>query len=322
MSDEIAVRLLPRAGASGQDVETRALVSLPNREAAEKIAAGQAEPVIEIRAHDPTLPATGVPLVDAFRLLVAQHPDALAVGGFHADFSTFLVRTFSEPPDWPTMAKRSRLREFAGLDRPPPPETDPWLGERAKDWWGPRPRIIRIDELDQELKGLIQVFTLTSVLHRFLKQLQDGALLATGNWEGDLATLENRPIRPNWWTKDILVQLGKDEIRELTIEHPRVGVRRWSGVHARSGSSLKHPETERTTQAGKAHLRAELRSWLEAVSLERRDRWLKKDYFKAAQVRFEDKLSRNLFNEIWKHAVLPEECKAPGRRARENPREI
>ena len=260
MSDEITVCLLPRAGASRQDVKTRPVVSLPIREAAEKIAAGQAEPIIKIRAHNPALPGTGVPIVEAFRLLAAQHPDALVVGGFHAEFSAFLVREFSEPPDWPTMAKRSRLRELAGLDRPPPPKTDPWLRQRAEDWWGPRPRIIQIDELDQELRRLIQDFTLSTVLHRFLKQLQDGELLASGNWESDLATLENREIRLSWWTRDILVQLGKGDIRELTIEHPRLGVRRWSGVHVRSGGSLEHPETDRTTQAGKARLRAELRS--------------------------------------------------------------
>ena len=157
-------------------------------------------------------------------------------------------------------------------------------------------------------------FVLISVLHRFVRQLQEGTLSATGVSEDHLAELENRTIPKGWWIRNILVQIPTDEIRELTADNPEPGIRRWSGVHITSGTNDQWVEGARNTHTETARLRHELRRWLEDLARKHRDAWIKEDYLEPAQEKFGDMVTENLLNEVWRAADLPPECKAHGRR--------
>jgi hypothetical protein len=66
--------------------------------------------------------------------------------------------------------------------------------------------------------------------------------------------------------------------------------------------------------ASLARLRTELRRWLQREAQSRGMSWQKKHYCSAARTRFGDRVTNNLFNEVWRSADLPEALRRPGLR--------
>jgi hypothetical protein len=63
-----------------------------------------------------------------------------------------------------------------------------------------------------------------------------------------------------------------------------------------------------------ATLRADVRRWLQQEARARGQSWQKKHYCTAARTRFGDRLTNNLFNEVWRSANLPQALRRPGLR--------
>jgi hypothetical protein len=63
-----------------------------------------------------------------------------------------------------------------------------------------------------------------------------------------------------------------------------------------------------------ARLRTALRRWLQREAHSRGMSWRKKHYCSAARIRFGDRVTNNLFNEVWRSADLPEGLRRPGLR--------
>ena len=66
--------------------------------------------------------------------------------------------------------------------------------------------------------------------------------------------------------------------------------------------------------ASLARLRTDLRGWLQREARARGMSWQKKHYCSAARTRFGDRVTNNLFNEVWRSADLPEGLRRPGLR--------
>jgi hypothetical protein len=79
---------------------------------------------------------------------------------------------------------------------------------------------------------------------------------------------------------------------------------------ARARSS--RPRRVPGAHASLARLRTELRRWLQREALSRGMSWQKKHYFDAAHACFGDRVTNNLFNEVWRSADLPESLRRPG----------
>jgi hypothetical protein len=85
---------------------------------------------------------------------------------------------------------------------------------------------------------------------------------------------------------------------------------------ARTRSSRPSPTNERMPRehASLAGLRTELRRWLQREARARGRSWQKKHYCSGARARFGDRVTNNLFNEVWRSADLPEGLRRPGLR--------
>jgi hypothetical protein len=81
---------------------------------------------------------------------------------------------------------------------------------------------------------------------------------------------------------------------------------------ARSRSPRRLRVDEPRAHRSLARLRNELRRWLQQEAQARGQSWQKKHYFDAARARFGDRLTNNLFNEVWRSADLPEALRRPG----------
>ena len=83
---------------------------------------------------------------------------------------------------------------------------------------------------------------------------------------------------------------------------------------ARSRSPRAQRVEEPRAHRSLARLRNELRRWLQQEARARGQSWQKKHYCTAARARFDDRLTNNLFNEVWRSAALPEALRRPGLR--------
>jgi hypothetical protein len=84
----------------------------------------------------------------------------------------------------------------------------------------------------------------------------------------------------------------------------------------RSRSSRATPANERMPRghASLARLRTELRRWLQREAQSRGMSWQKKHYCSAARTQLGDRVTNNLFNEVWRSADLPESLRRLGLR--------
>ena len=83
---------------------------------------------------------------------------------------------------------------------------------------------------------------------------------------------------------------------------------------ARSRSAGPQRVEEPRAHHSLARLRTELRRWLQHEARARGQSWQKKHYCTAARARFGDRLTNNLFNEVWRSANLPQALRRPGLR--------
>jgi hypothetical protein len=85
-------------------------------------------------------------------------------------------------------------------------------------------------------------------------------------------------------------------------------------ARTRSSHSTSTSERMPREHASLARLRTELRRWLQREAQSRGMSWQKKHYCSAARIRFGNRITNNLFNEVWRSADLPEALRQPGLR--------
>jgi hypothetical protein len=93
-----------------------------------------------------------------------------------------------------------------------------------------------------------------------------------------------------------------------------VEIRVQEALPARSRSPRPRRADERREHRSLARLRTELRRWLQREAQSRGISWQKKHYCDAARARFGDRMTNNLFNEVWRSADLPQALRRPGLR--------
>ena len=93
-----------------------------------------------------------------------------------------------------------------------------------------------------------------------------------------------------------------------------VDIRVQEAQPARSRPSRPRRADELREHRSVAKLRTELRRWLQQEARARGQSWQKKHYCTAARTRFGDRLTNNLFNEVWRSADLPQAWRRPGLR--------
>jgi hypothetical protein len=85
-------------------------------------------------------------------------------------------------------------------------------------------------------------------------------------------------------------------------------------AHTRSSHPSRADKHVPREHASVARLRSDLRRWLQREARARGMSWQKKHYCSAARTRFGDRVTNNLFNEVWRSADLPEGLRRPGLR--------
>jgi hypothetical protein len=93
-----------------------------------------------------------------------------------------------------------------------------------------------------------------------------------------------------------------------------VDIRVQEAQPARSRPPRPHRADAPREHRSLAKLRTELRRWLQREARARGMSWQKKHYCSAARTRFGDRLTNNLFNEVWRSADLPQALRRPGLR--------
>jgi hypothetical protein len=145
-------------------------------------------------------------------------------------------------------------------------------------------------------------------------KLTAASLQATG-FEG-LVGLddERRLIRAEWWEK-LKPDFAASEAKGPGGLHV-VDIRVQESQPARTGSARPGPAGEYASggHVSLTKLRADVRRWLQREARRRGTSWQKKHYCGAARTRFGDRVTDNLFNEVWRSADLPEALRRPGLR--------
>jgi hypothetical protein len=147
-----------------------------------------------------------------------------------------------------------------------------------------------------------------------LAKLTAGSLQATGfEFPVDLDD-ERRLIRAAWWEK-LDPDFDASEAKGPGGLH-LVDIRVQETPPAWAGLADPKPGEQGVLggQVSLAKLRADIRRWLEGEARTRGTSWQKKHYFEAACAKFGDRVTNNLFNEVWRATDLPEELRRPGLR--------
>jgi hypothetical protein len=147
----------------------------------------------------------------------------------------------------------------------------------------------------------------------FLDKLITGSLVATGFvWPIGLNP-KRRAIPATRWHK-----LEPDfEASEATGGGLRiVEIRVEQSQPTRTRSSHPSPANEHVPRehASLARLRRALRRWLQREAQARGRSWYKRQYCEAARKKYGDRVTDNLFNEVWRLADLPGALREPGLR--------
>jgi hypothetical protein len=145
-------------------------------------------------------------------------------------------------------------------------------------------------------------------------QATAGSLQATGFEAPVGLDDERRLIRAEWWEK-LKPDFVASEAKGAGGLHV-VDIRVQESQPARTGSARPSPAEGYVLEAhvSLAKLRADLRRWLEQEARVRGTAWQKKHYCGAARTTFGDRVTDNLFNEVWRSAELPDALRRPGLR--------
>jgi hypothetical protein len=197
------------------------------------------------------------------------------------------LQHFSEQSDWEELAYLSRWAMVII-----------WLGEPETESERQHRRYNRLKErLETE----------------FLAKLTAGSLRATGFvWPIGLNARRRTIPAARWHTLEPDFAASEATGGGLRI----IDIRIQESQPARTRSSRPSPTNQRMPRehASLARLRTELRRWLQREARARGMSWQKKHYCSAARTRFGDRVTNNLFNEVWRSADLPEGLRRPGLR--------
>ena len=147
----------------------------------------------------------------------------------------------------------------------------------------------------------------------FLAKLTAGSLQASGLvWPIGLNPRRRTIPAARWHTLEPDFAASEATGGGLRI----IDIRVQESQPARTRSSRPSPTNERMPRehASLARLRTELRRWLQREAQSRGMSWEKKHYCSTARTRFGDRVTNNLFNEVWRSADLPEALRRPGLR--------
>jgi hypothetical protein len=147
----------------------------------------------------------------------------------------------------------------------------------------------------------------------FLDKLITGSLAATGFvWPMGLNPKRRAIPAKRWHT------LEPDfEASEATGEGLRiVKIQVEKSRPTRTRSSHPSPADQQVPRehASLARLRSALRRWLQREARARGRSWYKRQYCEAARKKYGDRVTDNLFNEVWRLADLPGALREPGLR--------
>jgi hypothetical protein len=143
----------------------------------------------------------------------------------------------------------------------------------------------------------------------FLAKLTAGALQASGMiWPIGL-NARRRTIPAARWPM-LTPDFTTSEATGGGLRIVDIRVREAQPARARSSRPRRVPGAH----ASLAKLRTGLRRWLQREAHSRGMSWQKKHYRTAARTEFGDRVTNNLFNEVWRAADLPEALRRPGLR--------
>lgn len=188
-----------------------------------EVVRGDAEVVFDLPNVVPSLPQEGGSLADTYRahanaLIKAAHP---SLGNVALREMTMIhVARYAAEPRWPGLPRLRKERESSWsvtLD----PEGDA-IRRRARQMAQP--------STEARFRGACAEYYINIAIYRFLGRLREEELTGCGIWEDDLAQQKRVPIATEWWNRELLLDLRRNEIRELTAANRRIGERRFSGV--------------------------------------------------------------------------------------------
>jgi hypothetical protein len=147
-----------------------------------------------------------------------------------------------------------------------------------------------------------------------LAKLSAGSLQATGFECPVGLDDERRLIRAECWKK-LEPDFEASEAKGAGGLHV-VDIRVQTSKSARTRSPRRIPADAHVLSEHTflARLRTDVRRWLQQEARARGTSWQKKHYRSAARTRFGDRVTDNLFNEVWRAADLPEALRRPGLR--------
>lgn len=147
----------------------------------------------------------------------------------------------------------------------------------------------------------------------FLAKLTGGSLQATGFvWPIGL-NAKRRAIPAERW-RGLTPDFTASEATGGGLRIVDIRVQEAQPARSRSARPSRAKVYVPREHASLAKLRADLRRWLQREARERGRTWQKKHYCSAARIKFGDRVTDNLFNEVWRLADLPEALRRPGLR--------
>jgi hypothetical protein len=154
-----------------------------------------------------------------------------------------------------------------------------------------------------QLKGRLEA--------ELVAKLAAGSLQATGLEPPVGLDDEPRFIQAEWWDK-LEVDFAASEARRAGGPHVvDIRVRATQLPLSQRNPADTYVFAEHVSLA---RLRANVRRWLEQEARAHGTSWQKKHYCSAARTRFGERVTDNLFNEVWRSAHLPEALRRPGLR--------
>jgi len=146
-----------------------------------------------------------------------------------------------------------------------------------------------------------------------LAKLTAGSLQASGLvWPKGL-TPRRRPIPRTRW-QDLEPDFAASEATGGGLRIVDIRVQELRPDRIRSARPRPTNERMPREHGSLPKLRTELRRWLQREAQSRGTSWQKKHYCDAARILFGDRVTNNLFNEVWRSADLPGALRRPGLR--------
>jgi hypothetical protein len=195
------------------------------------------------------------------------------------------LERFSDPSDWQEFSSLGFCEYQMFFLGAPETESD------RRDW--------RARRLKEKLEA------------EFLAKLTAGSLQASGFvWPKGLNPRRQTIPRTRW--RDLEPDFAASEATDGGLRIVEIRVQKCKP--ARSRSPRPRRADQRCEHTALAKLRTNLRRWLQQEARSRGQSWQKKHYCSAARTRFGDRMTNNLFNEVWRSADLPEALRRPGLR--------